>query len=93
MCRGQNLCLVTGLHTALLNIGFKATGSTQAAYPVFGDAGEGAWSHACIGMGDTFRYLCADLFQVLVLMLMIATTTLVKALPHQVLCTRASTQF
>jgi len=49
--KGDNLLLVTGLAKALSSLGFKAVGSTNAAYAVFGDGGDGAWSHACIGVG------------------------------------------
>jgi len=49
--RGYNLLLVTGLHSALEALGFKAAGTVEAAYALFGDGGEGAWSHACIGVG------------------------------------------
>jgi len=49
--KGNNLCLVTGLSKALSALGFKAVGTTEAAYAVFGDGGDGAWSHACIGIG------------------------------------------
>jgi len=49
--RGNNLLLVTGLSKGLTALGFKAVGGVQAAYALFGDGGDGAWSHACIGVG------------------------------------------
>jgi len=51
--RGQNLLLVTGLHAALSALGFKPAGTIEAAYALFGDGGDGAWSHACIGIGTS----------------------------------------
>jgi len=49
--KGNNLCLVTGLYKALGTLGFHAAGSVEAASALFGDGGDGAWSHACIGIG------------------------------------------
>jgi hypothetical protein len=52
--KGYNLRLVTGLSNCLGAIGFKRQASSaaavEAAYAVMGDGGEGAWSHACIGV-------------------------------------------
>jgi hypothetical protein len=49
--KGHNLCLTTGLASALQGLGFKASGSVNSACALFGNAGEGSWSHACIGVG------------------------------------------
>jgi len=54
--KGHNLCSVVGLNTALGELGFKkvapAAGNVNAAYAVLGNGGEGAWSHACIGVSN-----------------------------------------
>ncbi len=32
-------------------LGWKSAGEVEAAYAIMGDAGDGAWSHTCIGIG------------------------------------------
>jgi hypothetical protein len=54
--KGHNLCLTTGLSDALAALGFKklanSGSSVQEAVAIFGNAGDGYFSHACIGVGS-----------------------------------------
>jgi len=49
--KGNNLLVTTSLSKALIGEGFHTAGSVAAASALFGDGGEGAWSHACVGVG------------------------------------------
>jgi len=53
---GHNLRMVQGLHGYLRSIGWKEVyavpADIKAGQPIFGNAGDGAWSHACIGVGN-----------------------------------------
>eukprot|EP00026_Physarum_polycephalum_P011803 Phypoly_transcript_12047.p1 GENE.Phypoly_transcript_12047~~Phypoly_transcript_12047.p1 ORF type:complete len:371 (-),score=78.85 Phypoly_transcript_12047:54-1118(-) len=53
--RGYNLLVVSSLSGYCGAAGFSgraaSPSSVQAAYAVMGNGGEGAWSHACIGVG------------------------------------------
>jgi len=49
--KGNNLCVTTSLAKALSALGFVSGGSVRSASALFGDAGDGSWSHACIGIG------------------------------------------
>eukprot|EP01113_Clastostelium_recurvatum_P034813 TRINITY_DN476_c0_g1_i3.p1 TRINITY_DN476_c0_g1~~TRINITY_DN476_c0_g1_i3.p1 ORF type:complete len:385 (-),score=87.18 TRINITY_DN476_c0_g1_i3:127-1194(-) len=55
--KGYNLRVTTSLSSCLGNVlGFKKQAANQgainAAYPVFGDGGDGYFSHACIGVSS-----------------------------------------
>jgi len=53
---GHNLLLTTGLASFLAEIGFSklpnSGSSVNAAVAIFGDAGDGYFSHTCIGIGS-----------------------------------------
>jgi len=54
--KGHNLLLTTGLADCLAGLGFRklpnSGSSVSAAVAVFGNAGDGTFSHACIGVGN-----------------------------------------